>query len=101
MAIIAHLGPRVDLLARFAVAGAEVAVVEHQRSQPAGSERLGEAVQEHLLDGGKAVGHDDRGNRAGNPIGQIQPAPQRHPFGVELDIPPHPYPFFQEAGCKV
>ena len=34
MAIVAHLRPWVDLLARLAVAGAKVPVVKHQRSQP-------------------------------------------------------------------
>jgi hypothetical protein len=39
VAVVADLGPGVDLLAWLAVAGAEVAVVEHQRPQPAGGER--------------------------------------------------------------
>jgi hypothetical protein len=89
VAVVAHLGPGVDLLAWLAVAGAEVAVVEHQRPQPAGGERLGEAVEEHLLDSGEAVGHDDRGNRIGGPVGQVQPAPQGDILGVELNILAH------------
>ena len=89
VAVVAHLGPGVDLLARLAVAGPEVAVVEHQRPQPAGGEHLGEAVQVHLLDGGEAVGHDDGGDRVAGPVGHIEPASQGHAFGVELDILAH------------
>ena len=89
MAVVADLLPGVDLLTRLAVAGAEVAVVEHQRPQPPGGERLREVIEEHLLDSGEAVGQDDRGNRTGGPVWQVQPAPQGHTLGVELDILSH------------
>jgi hypothetical protein len=89
VAVVADLLPGVDLLARLAVAGAEIAVVEHQRPQPPGGERLGEVVQVHFLDRGEAVGHDDGGDRAAGLIGEVQPAPQGHTFGVELDVLSH------------
>lgn len=57
MAVVADLRPRVDLLAGFAIAGTEVAVVEHDRSQAVRREVLAEAVQVHLLDRRVAVGH--------------------------------------------
>jgi len=71
VAIVACLGPWIDLLAWLPVAGTEVAVVEHKCPKPCGGERLRISVEVHLLDGGKAVGHDDGGNRIGGPIGQV------------------------------
>jgi hypothetical protein len=78
--------------ALLAVAGAEVTVVEHQRPEPTGGERLGEAVEVHLLDRGEAVGHDDGGNWTCGSVGQVQPAPQRYALGVELDVLSHRQP---------
>ena len=60
VAVVAHLLPGIDLLARLAVAGAEVAVVEDERREAGGGEHLGEAVEIHLLHGREAVRHDDR-----------------------------------------
>jgi hypothetical protein len=101
VAVVADLRPRVDLLARLAVAGAEVAVVEHQRPKATGGERLTEAVEIHLLDGGEAVRHHDRGDRPGGPVGQVQPATQGHALGVELDVLSHRDLLGQRAGCRV
>ena len=86
MAVVAHLRPGVDLLAGLAVAGAEVAVVEHQRVEPGRGEEFGVAVQVHLLDRGEAVRQDDRRRRAGRVVGAVEPAAQGHAFGVELDV---------------
>ena len=44
VAVVADLCPRVDLLPRFAVAGAEVAVVVDQHVQAGSVEDLGESV---------------------------------------------------------
>src|SRR6266498_1820888 len=89
VAVVADLRPRINLLAWLAVACTEIAVVEYQGPEPAGGERLREAVEVHLLDRGEAVGHDDGGDRAGGRVGQVQPAPQRHALGVELDVLAH------------
>jgi hypothetical protein len=35
VAIVAHLHPRIDFLARLAVGGAEVTIVEHHTAKPA------------------------------------------------------------------
>ena len=56
--VVADLRPRVDLLARLTVAGAEAAVVEDQDVEPGRGKHLGEAVQVHLLNRGEAVRHD-------------------------------------------
>ena len=95
MAVVANLGPRVDLLARLAIARTEVAVVEHERGQPGRGEPLGIGVQVHLLHGREAVRHDDDGHGVIPTVGPVQPSPQRHALGIELDIgshlsPPHP-----------
>ena len=86
VAIVPHLRPRVDLLARLAVAGAEVAVVEHQGVEPGRGERLGVLVEVHLLHGREAVRHDDRRRRAGRTVCGVEPSAQDDAFGVELDV---------------
>jgi hypothetical protein len=61
IAIVADLRPRIDLLARLAVAGAEVAIVEHDRREAGLHECFRKSVEIHLLNGGEAVRHYDRG----------------------------------------
>src|SRR4029450_4912394 len=52
--VVAHLRPGINVLTRLPVARAEVAVVEHQRSEAARRKHLGEPVKGHLLGGGEA-----------------------------------------------
>ena len=84
VAVVADLGPRVDLLPRLAVAGTEVAVVEHQHVEPGPVEYLSKTVEVHLLHRGEAVGHDNSRRRAG--LSRIEPAAQDDTLGVELDV---------------
>ena len=88
--VVGDLPPRVDLLARLSVTRAEVAVVEHQRSEPGRGEHFREAVEVHLLHRGEAVRHHDGRPRPPAAIGPVVPAAQHHPiFGAELDIRTH------------
>src|SRR6266566_5209784 len=91
MPVVADLRPRVDLLARLPVAGAEAAVVEDQGVEPGRGERLGEPVQVHLLDRGEAVRHDHGGPGRARPFRGVEPAAQGDALSVELDVSPcHP-----------
>src|ERR1700732_2829298 len=84
VAVVADLGPRVDLLPRLAIAGTEVAVVEHQHVEPRPVEYLSKTVEVHLLDRREAVGHDHNRRRAG--LSRIEPAAQDDTLGIELDV---------------
>ena len=86
--VVADLRPRVDLLPGLAVAGTEVAVVEHEHVQPGGGEHLGETVQVHLLDRGEAVRHDDGRSGAAGAAGRVEPAAQGDALCIELDVTP-------------
>lgn len=86
MAVVAHLRPRIDLLARLAVAGTEVAVVEHQRVEAGRRKCLGVLVEVHLLYGREAVRHNDRRRYPGCSVGGVEPAAQGYALGIELDV---------------
>ena len=90
VAVVTDLPPWIDFLPRLAIARAKVPVVIHQRRQPRGDECLREPVKEHLLYRGKAVCHDDRGDRPGASIRQIVPAAQhRAVLRLERDVSAH------------
>src|SRR5580698_11481803 len=89
VAIVAHLLPRIDFLTRLAVARAEVAIIVNQRREAGLAEDLGEAIEVHFLDGGKAVRHHDRGHGPLGAIGQIKPSAESSTFGVEFDVTAH------------
>ncbi len=89
--VVADLSPGIDLLTGLTITGAEAAIVEHQHIQPGRGKHLGEAVEVHLLDRGKAVRHDDGGARRCAPLSLVEPAPQGDALGVKLNISPtHP-----------
>ena len=46
------------------------------------------------------MGHDDRGSRSGGPVRPVEPAPQRHTFGVELDVLSHRHPVLSGSGLQ-
>ena len=58
---VAHLCPRVDLLARFAVASAESPMVIEQHRTARVADRLGEGRQSHLLHRREPMRHHDAG----------------------------------------
>ena len=74
---VGDLHPRVDVVARRAVAGSEPAMVVHQHHEPGVGEQAGEALQPVFLHPGEAVRHRD-GRKWARAIGHKQPAPQRH-----------------------
>jgi len=88
--VIADLGPRVDALARLAVARAEVAVVVYQHRETGRREHLGEAIEGHLLDRREPVREHHPGNgliRRGRR--KVVPAAQRDIAGSrELHVAP-------------
>src|SRR5207245_4845546 len=90
VAVVVDLRPRVDLVPRTAVAGAEVAIVEHERGEANLREGCREAVQIHLLHGGKPVRHHHRRERRTTRIRRVQPAPQPRPLSLKLDVLSHP-----------
>jgi hypothetical protein len=89
VAIVAHLGPRIDFLTRLAVGGAEVAIVEHHHRQACRAEVLGEAIEVHLFDGREAVCHHDRRCLAARAVRRVEPSAQNGSFRFDFDIPTH------------
>src|SRR4029077_10383755 len=73
VAIVAHLRPWIDFLARLAVAGAEVAVVKYHCGQSSRAEVLGVAVEIHLLDRREPMRHHDHRRLAARAVGRVEP----------------------------
>ncbi len=97
---VGNLHPRVDVVARRSVAGAEATVVVHQHDKPGGGEHLGEALQTVLLHTGEPVGHRD-GRMGTGAVGYKQPAPQNDiAFGGELDALSLNHPSLLPGACK-
>ena len=80
-----ELGVDIDQLAGFAVAGPEMAVVEHQAGVPGVAKPFREGVEPHLLDGPQAVRHHNHRARSIR-AGQIQPATAGQTAGIETDV---------------
>ncbi len=81
---VLELAADAQQLARLALAGAEVAVVEHQRGQAGGGEALGVGVQALLAHGAEAVGHDHARWGPG-PSGSYSQAAQSSPPDVKCE----------------
>ncbi len=83
---VGDLHPRVDVVARRAVAGPEAAVVVHQHNETRVSEHSGESLQPVVLHPRKAVRHGD-GRVWAWAVRHKQPTPQHHiALGGELDV---------------
>ena len=88
--VISDLLPRIDLLAWFAVAGAEVSIVEYERGETCLGKRLGEVIEIHLFHSRESMGHNDRRPLAGLIVRQIVPATQDDTIlCLELDVLAH------------
>src|SRR5439155_11139631 len=101
VAVVAHLLPGIDVLAWFAIARPEVAVVEYKYAQVASGEHFRELVEVHFLHRGKSMCHDDRRHLSCRSVGQIQPTAKRHAiFGLERNVPAHWCLLYDQANVR-
>ena len=86
--VVTDLSPGIEVLAILAVRYPEVAIVEDQRVDAGGLERLRVGRHHDLADVTPASCQDD--SRAGSPLGGvIKPPPADLAFRLELDLLPH------------